>query len=119
MTHKARASEGRSGLVALEGRVDALLSAADHPDHGVVKLALGEIAKLDDESAFAALVAATEHSAEAVRKCAAELLGHAGVAGRGAEVGAVLRSRLDRERSAEVRHAIMNALAARGARRDP
>ncbi len=96
------------GGVALEGHVEALLSATDHPDHEVVKLALGEIAKLGDDRALAALASAIEHTAESVRKCAAELLGQAGTDGEG-----ILRARLDRERSAEVRHAIMQALAGR------
>lgn len=101
------------GSVALEGQVEALLSATDHPDHEVVKLALGEIAKLGDERAITALASAIEHTAESVRKCAAELLGQTSAAGRSMETDAVLRSRLDRERSAEVRQAIMQALAAR------
>jgi HEAT repeat protein len=96
------------GGVALEGHVEALMSATDHPDHAVVKLALGEIGKLGDDRALAALASAIDHSAESVRKCAAELLGQAGADGEG-----ILRARLDRERSAEVRHAIMHALSGR------
>ena len=87
---------------------DALMSATDHPNHEVVRLALGEIAKLNDERSLAALASAIDHTAEAVRKCAAELLGHAGSDGE-----SILRTRLDRERSADVRHAIMQALAVR------
>jgi HEAT repeat protein len=103
------------GGVALEGHVEALMGAIDHPDHEVVKLALGEIAKVDDDRALTALAAAIEHNAESVRKCAAELLGQAGAepAGRSTETDSVLRGRLDRERSAEVRGAIMQALAVR------
>ncbi|MDF2696618.1 MAG: repeat protein, partial [Labilithrix sp.] len=103
------------GGVALEGHVEALLSAADHPDHEVVKLALGEIAKLGDERALAALAAAIEHQAQSVRKYAAELLGQAGAdpGARAMETDSILRSRLDRERSVDVRQAIMQALAAR------
>jgi HEAT repeat protein len=104
------------GGVALEGHVEALLSATDHPDHEVVKLALGEIAKLGDERALAALAAAIDHSSESVRKCAAELLGQTAVdpsGNRAADTESILRTRLDRERSAEVRHAIMQALAVR------
>lgn len=104
------------GRVKLDARLDALLSATDHPEHEVVKLALGEIAKIDDERAFAALATAIEHAAEPVRRYAAELLGQAG---RASEADAVLRARLDRERSADVRQTIMRALAARGARREP
>ncbi len=96
------------GGVALDGHVEALLSATDHPDQSVVKLALGEIAKLGDDRALAALAAAIDHSAESVRKCAAELLGQSGADGEG-----ILRARLDRERSVEVRQAIMQALAGR------
>lgn len=96
------------GGVALEGHVEALMSATDHPDHAVVKLALGEIAKLGDDRALTALASAIVHTAESVRKCAAELLGQAGTEGEG-----ILRARLDRERSAEVRHAIMQALSGR------
>ncbi|MBX3220249.1 MAG: HEAT repeat domain-containing protein [Labilithrix sp.] len=95
------------GGVGLEGHVEALMSATDHPDHEVVKLALGEIAKLGDERALAALASAIEHAAESVRKCAAELLGQV------ADGEGILRARLDRERSAEVRRSIMQALAGR------
>jgi HEAT repeat protein len=94
------------GGVAAEGQVEALLTATGHPDHEVVKLALGELAKIDDDRALAALAAAIDHPAETVRKCAAELLGHVGNDGE-----SVLRARLDRERSADVRRAIMEALA--------
>ncbi|MBX3233048.1 MAG: HEAT repeat domain-containing protein [Labilithrix sp.] len=95
-------------IAALEGRVEALLGATDHPDHEVVKLALGAIAKIGDERALAALATAIDHPSESVRKHAAELLGQTGADGE-----AVLRVRLDRERSAEVRRAIMEALAVR------
>jgi HEAT repeat protein len=94
-------------IAALEGRVEALLGATDHPDHEVVKLALGEIAKIGDERAIAALAAALDHASESVRKHAAELLGQSG------EGESLLRMRLDRERSADVRRAIMEALAVR------
>ena len=96
------------GGVGLEGHVEALMSATDHPDHEVVKLALGEIAKLGDERALAALASAIEHDAETVRRCAAELLGALGPDGE-----SILRARLDRERSADVRRSIMQALAER------
>lgn len=96
------------GDVALDGHVEALLGATDHPDHEVVKLALGEIAKLGDERALAALASAVDHAAEPVRRCAAELLGQFGADGE-----SILRARLDRERSADVRRAIMQALAVR------
>ena len=95
-------------IAALEGRVEALLGATDHPDNEVVKLALGEIAKIGDERALAALATAIDHASESVRKHAAELLGQTGADGE-----AILRMRLDRERSAEVRRVIMEALAAR------
>jgi len=97
------------GAVAVEGRVDALMTAADHPDHEVVKLALAQLANTGDERAHAALARAIEHDAEAVRRYAAELLGIEG----GPEVEGLLRARLDRERSAEVRRAIMSALSVR------
>ena len=96
------------GGVALEGHVEALMSATDHPETEVVKLALCEIAKLGEEHALGALAAAIDHEAEPVRKCAAELLGQCGADGE-----SILRARLDRERSAEVRQAIMQALAVR------
>jgi HEAT repeat protein len=103
------------GGVALAGHVEALLSATGHPDQEVVTLALGEIAKLGDDGALAALSSALEHASERVRKCAAELLGHMGssTSERAADVEGLLRARLDRERSADVRHAIMQALAVR------
>jgi HEAT repeat protein len=109
------------GSVALDGHVEALMSATDHPEQEVVKLALGEIAKWGDEQALAALASAIEHASEPVRKCAAELLGQTAQAVRAAGAGdvtasdaeGILRARLDRERSADVRHAIMHALAVR------
>jgi len=98
------------GKIALEGRAEALLSATDHPDQEVVKLALAELAKLGGEQALTSLAAALEHPGEPVRKFAAELLGQdAG----SSEAELVLRARLDRERSADVRTAIMQALAMR------
>lgn len=96
------------GSVGVDGRLEALMSATDHPDNEVVKLALGEITKVGDERALAALARAIDHASEAVRKCAAELLGPFGADGE-----SILRSRLDRERSADVRFAIMQALAVR------
>ena len=97
------------GAIAVEARVEALMGAADHPDHEVAKLALAQLANTGDERALAALARAIEHDAEAVRRYAAELLGHEG----GVEAEGILRVRLDRERSAEVRAAIMTALSAR------
>lgn len=97
------------GAIPAEGRVEALMGAADHPDQEVVKLALAQLANTGDERALAALARAIEHAADAVRRYAAELLGHEG----GAEAEGMLRARLDRERSADVRRAIMEALAVR------
>jgi HEAT repeat protein len=97
------------GSIDVEARIEALMGAADHPDHEVVKLALAQLANTGDERALASLARAIEHEAEAVRRYAAELLGHEG----GAEAESMLRARLDRERSAEVRNAIMAALSAR------
>jgi HEAT repeat protein len=97
------------GGIDVEARIEALMGAADHPDHEVVKLALAQLANTGDERALASLARAIEHEAEAVRRYAAELLGHEG----GAEAESMLRARLDRERSAEVRNAIMAALSAR------
>ena len=97
------------GAIAVEARVEALMGAADHPDHEVVKLALAQLANTGDERALASLARASEHEAEAVRRYAAELLGHEG----GVEAEGLLRARLDRERSVEVRQAIMEALSAR------
>jgi HEAT repeat protein len=97
------------GGIDVEARIEALMGAADHPDHEVAKLALAQLANTGDERALASLARAIEHEAEAVRRYAAELLGHEG----GAEAESMLRARLDRERSAEVRNAIMAALSAR------
>jgi HEAT repeat protein len=97
------------GAIDVEARVEALMGATDHPDHEVAKLALAQLANTGDERALASLARAIEHDAEAVRRYAAELLGNEG----GAEAETMLRARLDRERSAEVRNAIMAALSAR------
>lgn len=97
------------GSVELEGRVEALMGAADHPNHEVVKLALAQLAATGDDRGFASLARAIEHPSESVRRYAAELLGQE----EGSEAEGVLRARLDRERSAEVRSAIMEALGAR------
>ncbi len=98
------------GAIAVDARVDALMGAAGHPDHEVAKLALAQLANTGDERAIAALAHALEHDAEAVRRYAAELLGHEG----GVEAEGLLRARLDRERSAEVRNTIMAALSRAG-----
>ena len=97
------------GPIDVEARVEALMGATDHPDHEVAKLALAALANTGDERALVSLARAIEHDAEAVRRYAAELLGNEG----GTEAETMLRSRLDRERSAEVRNAIMAALSAR------
>ncbi len=97
------------GSSPLEGRIEALMSATDHEDHEVVKLALAQLSASKDERAHTALAAAIEHPADAVRKYAAELLG----ADCGSEAEGLLRARLDREQSAVVRRAIMEALSAR------
>ena len=97
------------GSIDVEARIEALMGAADHPDHEVVKLALAQLANTGDERALASLARAIEHDAEAVRRYAAELLGH----DHSTEAESMLRARLDRERSAEVRNAIMAALSAR------
>lgn len=97
------------GAIDVEGRVEALMGAAEHPDHEVVKLSLARLARTGDDRALASLSRAIEHEAEAVRRFAAELLGYEG----NAEAEGMLRSRLDRERSADVRNAIMTALSAR------
>lgn len=94
------------GATELDGRIEALMSATDHEDHEVVKLALAQLAGTKDDRAFAALAAAIEHPADVVRKYAAELLG-----GEGGEGETILRARLDRERSPAVRRAIMEALS--------
>jgi HEAT repeat protein len=65
------------------------------------------LAGTKDERALAALAGAIEHAAPAVRRYAAELLGSEG----GGEGETILRARLDRERSPEVRRAIMQALS--------
>ncbi|MBS2013785.1 MAG: HEAT repeat domain-containing protein [Deltaproteobacteria bacterium] len=97
------------GAIPAEGRVEALMGAADHPDQEVVKLALAQLTNTGDERALASLARAIDHEAGAVRRYAAELLGHEG----GVEAEGLLRARLDREQSADVRRAIMDALAAR------
>ncbi|MDB4943996.1 MAG: repeat protein [Labilithrix sp.] len=97
------------GGIPVEGRVEALMGASDHPDHEVAKLALAQLANTGDERALASLARALEHEAVSVRRYAAELLGHEG----GSEAEGLLRARLDRERSAEVRDSIMAALSVR------
>jgi HEAT repeat protein len=97
------------GAIPVEARVEALMDAAEHPDHEVAKLALAQLSNTGDERALVSLSHAVEHEAEAVRRYAAELLGQEG----GSEAEAILRARLDREPSAEVRNAIMAALSAR------
>ena len=97
------------GSTEIDGRVEALMAAADHGDHEVVKLALAQLAHVGDEHALLALARAIDHGAEPVRRYAAELLGQEG----GHEAESMLRARLDRERSAEVRRAIMEALSVR------
>lgn len=97
------------GSVPLEGRIEALMSATDHDDHEVVKLALAQLSASKDERAYTALARAIEHPDDVVRKYAAELLG----ADCGSEAEGLLRARLDRERSPVVRRAIMEALSVR------
>lgn len=97
------------GAIPVEARIEALMGAADHPDNEVAKLALAQLANTGDERALASLARAVEHEAVSVRRYAAELLGYEG----GTEAESMLRARLDREPSAEVRDAIMTALAAR------
>lgn len=97
------------GVTSTEGRLEALLSAMDHPDNEVVKLALGQLVRSEDDRAFAAVTRAVEHGAESVRRYAAELLGQEG----GVEAETILRARLDREPSVVVRQTIMTALSAR------
>lgn len=103
------------GAVAVDARVDALLGAIDHPDYEVVKLALVQLVNCGEEPGLLALARTIEHAAETVRRYAAELLGH--LPGEGAE--AILRSRLERERSLEVRRAIMEALSSRSSEAAP
>lgn len=97
------------GATRIDGHVEALMGAADHPDHEVVKVALSRLARTGDERALAALARAIDHDADNVRRYAAELLGQES----GTEAESLLRGRLDRERSAEVRRAIMEALSRR------
>ncbi|HEY8078674.1 MAG TPA: HEAT repeat domain-containing protein [Labilithrix sp.] len=110
----AAAAIEAASAIDFERRVEALMSAADHADHEVVKLALAQLANVlrekGDDRALAALARAIDHPDEPVRRYAAELLGHEG----GSDAESLLRARLDRERSADVRRAIMEALAARG-----
>lgn len=103
------------GAVATADGIDALLGAIDHPDHEVVKLALVQLVNGGGESALVALARSIEHDAEAVRRYAAELLGHVS----DPEAEGMLRARLDRERSLEVRRAIMEALSSGGAEEAP
>lgn len=94
------------GSTSFDGRVEALMDATEHAEHEVVKLALGQLLETKDERAMVSLARAVEHPAETVRRYAAELLGQVGAEGE-----ALLRARLDREPSPEVRDAIMMALA--------
>ena len=103
------------GAVSVDGRGEALMSAVDHPDREVVKLALAHLAQAGGERALVSLSSAIEHKDEAVRRYAAELLGHEG----GAEAEGILRARLDRERSADVRRAIMEALSVHSGPKSP
>ena len=95
-------------------------SSGDRPVRATTTCAFGDCAPSPVSSAvsdaLAALGAAIDHNAESVRKYAAELLGqmsHDARTGGAHEAEALLRTRLDRERSADVRHAIMRALRAR------
>ena len=91
----------RAGAIAPRSRGDAEALLGDRPSRitRVVKLALGEIAKIGDERAIAALAArsSTRRSRSAN---AAELLGQS------REGESLLRMRLDTQRSADVRRAI-------------
>ena len=88
----------------VEARVEALMGATDHPDHEVVKLALGELANSATSARSPRSRRAIDHAAEAVRK----LRGRAARSRRRrATAESILRARLDRERSADVRHAII------------
>ncbi|MCL2725162.1 MAG: HEAT repeat domain-containing protein [Polyangiaceae bacterium] len=104
-----------SGLRALgevetaRARADALMDATAHPDHEVVKVALARLASVKDERTLFALGRALEHPADVVRRYAAEIVGQE----NSAEAESLLHARLDREPSAEVRRAIMEALSAR------
>lgn len=98
------------GSVEVEGRVEALRDATGHADHEVVKLALDRLVAADLEAGVDALALALEHAAPQVRRFAAEVLGQEG----SPEAQGLLRARLDRERDARVRDAIMRALHAAG-----
>lgn len=102
------------GAIDVEARADALMDATDHPDHEVIKIALAQLANTKDERAIVALAQALEHPAEAVRRYTAEILGQQDAP----EAETILRARLDRERSVEVRRVIMEALSALSARSD-
>ncbi|AKU94208.1 HEAT repeat protein [Labilithrix luteola] len=102
------------GAIEIEARADALMDATDHPDHEVIKIALAQLANTKDERAIVALARALEHPAEAVRRYTAEILGQQDAP----EAETILRARLDRERSVEVRRVIMEALSALSARSD-
>ncbi len=97
------------GSSTVAGRVEALLDAAEHEDQEVVKLALSRLAHARDVRGLVAMTRALEHQNENVRRYAAEILGPAS----GSEIESILRARLDREPSADVRRAIMEALATR------
>ncbi len=96
------------GAIAGEARGRALMNAIGHEDVEVVKLALARLSEKHGDLGFAALAHAMDHPAEAVRKYAAELLGGKGIAAK-----TLLQTRLDLDTSAEVRRAIMEALANR------
>lgn len=97
------------GAVPMEGRIEALMGAADHPNHEIATLALTQLASTHDERALAALARALDHDAPAIRRAAASLLATAS----GADVDALLCARLEREPDGEVRRAIMDALSTR------
>ncbi|MCL2779491.1 MAG: HEAT repeat domain-containing protein [Polyangiaceae bacterium] len=93
---------------------DALMDATTHADNEVVKVALAQLSSTGDERALLALGRCLEHPEDVVRRYAAELVGQE----ESVEADSLLRSRLNREPSAYVRSAIMEALSVRADRAD-
>ncbi len=91
-------------------REDVLLTALEHRDAEVVKLALSELHRSLSARSLARLGLCLDHEAWEVRRLAAELLGEQ----RDASAHGLLRGRLERETDPAVREAIVGSLARAG-----
>jgi HEAT repeat protein len=95
-------------------RNDGLFLALEHPEPGVVKAALVEIARDADERALVRIGGCLDHESFEVRRLAAQLLG-----AEGSPLAHMrLRACLERENDPLVRDAIAEALSIRAALRD-